>query len=188
MKQILILDIETTGFMKQKGSIVEVGIVSLDLNTGNIRELFDSVCYEEIFTDKHLIPPMGWIFKNSNLTVEEVMEAPFLPDLLPKIQNTIDSYPLGVTAFNKDFDFTFLKSRGVKFPKELPCIMKTATDVCKVPSLYPKYGPYKWPSVEEAWDYFFPNTDYVEQHRGTDDAIHEAKILHALYKLGKFKV
>ena len=36
MKKILILDIETTGFLNQGGSIVEIGIVELNLDTGEI--------------------------------------------------------------------------------------------------------------------------------------------------------
>lgn len=31
MEKILIIDIETTGFLKQNGKIVEIGIVELDL-------------------------------------------------------------------------------------------------------------------------------------------------------------
>ena len=37
---IAIVDIETTGFLNQKGLIVEIGIVSLNLNTGKIKEEF----------------------------------------------------------------------------------------------------------------------------------------------------
>gem|GEM_PF-6216061 len=31
-------------------------------------------------------------------------------------------------------------------------------------------------------------TPYVEEHRGLDDAIHEARIVFELIKLGKFEV
>ena len=34
MEKILILDIETTGFLQEGGKIVEVGIVELDLSNG----------------------------------------------------------------------------------------------------------------------------------------------------------
>ena len=65
--------------------------------------------------------------------------------------------------------------------------MLLATDVCKLPSRNGKPG-YKWPSVEEAWKHFFPNTKYVEAHRGADDAKHEALIVYELYKMGLFRI
>ena len=62
--------------------------------------------------------------------------------------------------------------------------MKLATNVVK---LRGRRG-YKWPKVQEAWDFFFGKTNYVELHRGADDAKHEAMIVHELYKRGIFKV
>ena len=40
----------------------------------------------------------------------------------------------------------------------------------------------------KAWQHFFPGVDYIEQHRGADDAVHEAQIVYELYKLGVFTV
>jgi DNA polymerase III epsilon subunit-like protein len=185
VKEILIADIETTGFLNQGGSIVEVGIVSLDLDSGQVKTVFDSVCREPILTAKHRNEPFGWIFKNSSLTVEEVKAAPAMEKLFSQIQDILNSYPLGVTAYNKKFDFSFLKDRGFKIRKELPCPMLLATDVCKIPG---KRGGYKWPKVEEAWKHFFPSVPYIEQHRGADDAKHEAAIVYELYKMGVFKI
>jgi DNA polymerase-3 subunit epsilon len=50
----------------------------------------------------------------------------------------------------------------------------------------PGFRDAKWPKVEEAWEYFFPDIKYIEAHRALDDAQHEALIAHELYKLGKF--
>lgn len=188
MQKILIIDIETTGFQTDGGAIVEVGIVSLDLDSGGIETLFDSVCREEILTARHREPPMGWIFHNSTLTIEMVREAPLLSDLLPEIQNIINEHPLGATAYNRAFDFNFLESRGIAFGNKLPCPMELATPICKLPSLHPSHGRYKWPKVEEAWAHFFPGEEYVELHRGADDARHEARIVYELYRRGCFEV
>lgn len=186
MGKILIIDIETTGFQKQGGSIVEVGIVSLDLSTGNVDTVFNTVCQEASLNDQHFEAPMGWIFRNSTLTAEEVRQAPMLHDLIPEIQAIIDKHPLGATAYNRSFDFDFLESRGIRFGKKLPCPMLLATPICK---LYPlRYGSYKWPKVEEAWAKFFPNEEYVELHRGADDALHEAQIVYELHRRGVFVV
>ena len=65
--------------------------------------------------------------------------------------------------------------------------MHLATELCKLPNKN-GYSNYKWPSVEEAWKHFFPNVPYVEQHRGADDAKHEALIVYELYKMGVFVV
>ena len=59
MDKILVIDIETTGFQKQGGSIVEVGIVELDLETGKAEIIFDSLCRESILSERHFEEPMG---------------------------------------------------------------------------------------------------------------------------------
>ena len=183
-KEILVLDIETTGFLNQGGSIVEIGIASLNLETGEIKTVFDSLCREKILTAKHRKSPFGWIFNNSDLTPEQLRKAPTIEDISLKVQAILNDYPLGCTAFNKAFDFGFLRSRGFVV-KDLPCPMLLSTSICKLPG---KRGGYKWPKVEEAYRFFFGKTDYVEQHRGADDAMHEAEIVYELYKRGVFKI
>ena len=61
--------------------------------------------------------------------------------------------------------------------------MLVSTPICKIPN---KWGKDKWPKVEEAYNFFFPGNDYVELHRGADDAFHEADIVFELIKRGKF--
>ncbi len=186
MKQIAVIDIETSGFQNQGGLIVEIGIVGLDLETGNITNEFDAIVKENAFSERHARNPFGWVFKNSDLNYEDVASANSLDSYMSEIQSILDKYPLGATAFNKQFDFGFLKSRGLKI-KELPCIMLTATDLVNLPP-NPGYNTPKWPKVEEAWEYFFPDTEYVEAHRALDDARHEALIAYELYKLGELKI
>jgi len=186
MKNILIIDIETTGFLNQGGSIVEIGIVSLDLDTGNIKEVFSSLIREKILTGKHRAPPLGWIFNNSDLTVEAVRDAPGETEVLLQVQAILNRYPLGCTAFNKKFDFDFLKSRSIGV-KELPCPMILSTDVCKIPNKNGCSG-FKWPKVGEAFKFFYPDIEYTEKHRGLDDAKHEAMIVYKLYQLDVFKI
>lgn len=184
MKEILILDIETTGFLNKGGSIVEIGIVSLDLDNGDIKEVYSSLLREKILTAKHKEEPFGWIFRNSDLKADDVRNAPKAEDVFIDVQKILDSYPLGCTAYNNQFDFGFLKDRGLKI-KGLACPMKLSTNICKLPG---RYGSYKWPSVEEAYKHFFPDTKYIEKHRGLDDAKHEAEIVHKLFTMGVFKL
>lgn len=183
-QKILVLDIETTGFLNKGGSIVEIGIVELNLVNGEVKTIFNSLLRESILTAKHRD---AWIFSNSSLTVEEVREAPEAEGVLAEVQQILNKYPLGCTAYNKDFDFDFLMSRGLSIPRQLACPMKLSTPICKLPNKY-NFKDYKWPTVEEAWNHFFPDVSYVEEHRGADDAVHEAQIVYALYKLDVFKV
>lgn len=175
--KIATVDIETTGFFDFGGLIVEVGIVLLDLETGKTEKIYNELVCEEQFGERHI---NSWIFKNSDLSFQDVLNAEPL-DLI-SLQKIFDEYP--ATAYNKDFDFQFLKDRGLKI-QELPCPMKICTDICKLPS-FNGLG-YKYPKVQEAWDYFFGKTNYIEAHRGADDAEHEALIVYELYKNGKFE-
>ncbi len=187
--KILVLDIETTGFLKAGGSIVEVGIVSLDLDNGSTTVVLDTLLREDMLDKGH---KNAWIFENSDLTFEEVLKAPAAAEVFKKVQEILDAYPAGVTAYNKDFDFTFLRDRGLKI-NDLDCPMKLATDILKLPNQY-RYANYKWPKVQEAYDFFFLNPEggneenYVELHRGADDALHEAKIVYELHKRGYYEL
>ena len=180
--KIIVLDIETTHLKYAEGCIVEIGAVELDLDNGEIVEVFNSLCKEPTLTAKDR---NAWIFSNSDLTVEAVRNSRPFAEVAKEFQDVLNEYPLGATAFNRLFDFTYLHSRGINFPKVLPCPMLLSADVCKIPG---KYGDYKWPSVMEAFKFFFPEREYTEKHRGCDDAKHEAMIVYELYKLGIFKI
>lgn len=184
--KIAVVDIETTGFLNQGGLIVEIGIAELDLQNGCIEVVFDSIVREDTFSISHARHPYGWIFQNSDLRFQDVMEAPGLNQIKPVIQDILDQYPVGATAFNKAFDFPFLRSRGFVI-RDQACIMQSATPVLNLPSRNGYSNP-KWPNVQEAWDHFFGKSSYREAHRAADDAIHEAKILYELIKRNAFKI
>lgn len=185
MNTIGIVDIETTGFLNQGGKIVEIGIVELDITNGDRKILFDSLVKEDGLSDLHTKHPMGWIFQNSNLKYEDLLTAPTLDELMSEIQGVFDSFFTGITAFNKAFDFGFLKSRGFRIA-ELPCIMQSATPVLNLPPRG-NYKTPKYPNVEEAYHFLTGKTTFIESHRAADDAMHEAEIAYELYKRGKFR-
>ena len=180
--KILIHDIETTGFLNKGGKIVEVGIVELNVKTGIKQILFDKVVNPGVTYEE---ASKSWICNNSSLIAEQIVNAPSLKSQIPIIQGIIDSYPLGSTAYNHAFDFGFYKSVGIKVNRELACPMKVSTPILKLPG---RFGDYKWPSVQEAWDFFFGKTGYIEEHRGADDAFHEADIVMELIRRGKFPI
>jgi len=183
MNKILVLDLETTGFLNENGKIVEIGIVELNLDNGEKKIIYNQVCHEKGITLSDV--EKSWIVQNSDLNVEQIKYSPSLDRIKPTVQMILNDYPLGSTAFNNSFDFGFMENRGFIFPKKLDCPMKLSTDICKIPS--PR-GGYKWPKVQEAYDFFFGKTDYIEKHRGADDAFHEAEIIYELYKRGIFKL
>ena len=127
------------------------------------------------------------IFKNSDMTFKDVENGPSIDEIRRDIQEVFNKFK--ITAFNKSFDLGFLKSRGFHFLNELPCIMKNAANIIKIPAPWnDRVEDYKWPSVEEAWQYFFPDNDYLEAHRAVDDATHEALILYEMYRKSLFPI
>ena len=183
--KILVTDIETTNFLNQGGSIVEIAIVELDLDNGNIKVLLDTLCREKMLTAKHRKDPFGWIFKNSDLKIEDVRNASSFDSIKQKVQEIINTYQNGITAFNRIFDISFLQDRGIIFPKLQPCPMIVLTNIIQLPG---KFGSYKWPKVEEAYKFLFPNEEYIEKHRGADDAVHEAKIIYEMFLKGWYVI
>jgi len=180
--KIAIVDIETTGFLQKGGKIVEIGIVELDLETGKTKTLFDQVCHERPITRQEV--ESSWIVQNSSLTVEDVRNSKQLKEYTEDLQAIFDNYY--VTAYNKAFDFGFLRDRGFIIKKELDCPMHICTNICKLPG---RMGSYKWPKVTEAIAHFFPEeTNYEEAHRGASDAHDEARIVYELVKLNLFKL
>lgn len=181
-KKVAVIDIETTGLDPEIELILEIGIVEVDLLTGETKILFESLVKEPKFGEEHRD---AWIFSNSDLKFEDFENAPLLDDLKQKISEILNQY--SITAFKKAFDLDFLKAKKISIPKELPCIMLTAQNILKIPYQYDS-SRYKRPNVQEAWDFFFPNSEYIEKHRAIDDAIHEAKILFEISRCGQFLI
>jgi DNA polymerase-3 subunit epsilon len=178
--KILIIDIETTDFLQRHGEIVELGIVELDLETAEKKIIFNKIIKPKIGLEELR---ETWIVKNGYMKPEDIVKGVEFSTIKEEVQKIIDSYPDGVTAYNIKFDVGFLESYGMTFPKLLPCPMIKSTSICKLPG---RYGNYKWPKAEEAYKHFYPEVEYTEAHRGADDAMHEADIVLALHKLGKF--
>jgi len=142
MAKILVIDIETTGLNFEKDLILEIGIVELDLDNGNIIELFNSLIKEPEFNQNHY---SSWIFQEDYIKKEEYFSAPPIQDVFDEIQKILDNYY--VTAFNKEFDLTFLRKKGFQISLEFPCIMKVSARVMKIPSIR---NGYKWPKMQQA--------------------------------------
>ncbi len=184
--KIIVIDIETAGTKGRidydSDIIVEVGIVGLNLETGERKIIYDTLVNQGI-TEAHR---NSWVFKNTDIKFEDVQKAPPLDT--ERIQFLLDNYK--ATAYNKQFDFTFFKKNGLKVD-ELPCPMLLSTNICKIHHRNGRSG-YKWPKAEEAYNFFcrseITDDDWVELHRAADDALHEAEIVQELYLRGIFKI
>lgn len=174
IKKIGVVDLETTGLNSKIDSIVEIAVVSLDLETGEVETLYNQLVKETEYINEY-----GWIFENSDLSPEKVNNAQPLEFL--KLASIFVNYPM--TAYNKNFDISFLRKRGFKISNILPCPMKILTPICKIPSRN-FHSTYKYPSFKEAWAFTFPDKKYKQSHRALDDATHEAQLIFELYKRG----
>lgn len=109
---MLVIDIETTHLSKDKGHIVEVGIVRLSLGTGGCEAVYNRPIYEEGLTVEELRG--SWFYANSDFNKTDMLR--MHPLNAPEIQKIIDQDPDGATAYNSLFDFGWLESRGADVP------------------------------------------------------------------------
>lgn len=173
MNEIIVLDIETTG-LNHAYSIVEIGICILNLSTGKINLTFNLVCKEK----EKIIEKDAWIFENSDLSYDDVINAPDLNKFRDIIQAFFNlNYPC--TAFNQKFDFEFLENRNFKISNKFWDVMILLTKIMKIPH---HYYVYKFPSVQESYNFLFGDNNHSEKHRALDDAILESKIVYETYK------
>ena len=181
--KILVIDIETTGFNHKSDCILELGIVELDLTSGDITELMDLQLKETHLSAKH---HTAWIFENGFMSHDDVRTANPLAIHFDEIQSIFDKYLGKIAAWNRAFDVDFLESRGFNLGKAIKDPMKESAEFFNLP--HKKGGFGKWPSAQEAWNILFPTTKKIEIHRGLDDAKMEAKIIYQLIENGIYKI
>ncbi|MEI6866697.1 3'-5' exonuclease [Flavicella sp.] len=179
--EILVLDIETTGLSPINDFILELGIVKLNIETGEIIELFNNVFKDPNLTAKHR---RSWIFENGFMNIDEVRNAKPLDHYADEIQEILNNYKGRITAWNRDFDNSFLTSNGFDLGDKVACPMKVSTQYFKIQGS----RGFKWPKAQEAWDILFPDIQKTEVHRGLDDSIMEAKIIFELVQMGVYKI
>jgi len=173
-EQIIVLDIETTGFRAENDMIVEIGMCYLNLETYSISPLFSCVCKEKNKT----INAYAWIFRNSSLELIHVKNALFLESYREILQHIFD-LQIPITAYNNAFDFGFLEYRDFTIPKKSFDPQFCMKDIIRIPH---HYYELKIPSVTESYQYLFPEIEYNEEHRAMLDCIDEAKIIGEILK------
>ncbi|MFW6272553.1 MAG: hypothetical protein ACOC2U_02085 [bacterium] len=183
-KEILIVDIKTTGYLNQGGKIIEIGIVKLDLETGNKEPIYDSLIKEDGFDISHTKEPFEWGFNNSNLSFQQVLQAPNLENQRELIQDLFYEYK--ATAYDKQFNFGFLKDRGFKI-NELACPMLILTPLINLKSN--KENKSKGPTLKEAFEFLYKHMIYGDEyHSALHDSVHAASIVYELYRQGRMDI
>lgn len=189
MSEIYVLDTETTGL---KGCpydhVVDIGVASLDTDTGEVDTVFSSIVgyNTDEWDPAH---KNAWIFNNTDLTLDQVSDAPSQDVVLSYLRPILQGMP--VTAYNTGFDFNkFLYNYPWSFRgifTELPDIMKAATPICKIPGCF---ADYKWPKLEVAYKMLCPEDPAdihgKQDHRALSDAVVASYVLKALRGLGAY--
>lgn len=103
MKDLVLIDLETTGTDPQFDKIIEVAAVKVK----NL-EVEDEYC-SFVNPDRKLSVDITNI---TGITDDDLKEAPSIDQVLPELDSFIDGQPL--MAHNMDFDSAFLKKNGVE--------------------------------------------------------------------------
>lgn len=133
IKEVVVLDIETTGFSLDKhAEIIEIGALRLDVEFSKVIGSFSTfVRPANAFTISAKITQV------TNIAWDDVVNAPYIEEVLPKLANFIGGSP--IVAHNANFDWTrFLvpafRTVGLHMVNDAICTMLLAK------KLYPKRG------------------------------------------------
>ena len=138
-REIIVLDIETTGLNPKEDLILELGMVKLNLESGEITVLFDQVFKDPKLTAKHR---NAWIFENGFMQIEEIRNALPISEYFDEIQSLLDPFKGQITAWNRDFDSESngTLNRGYFWKNENGTLVKTyfnaREDKCTFDSFY----------------------------------------------------
>ena len=191
-KEILVVDTETTGLDGgPKDLVVDIGIVSVDLGKGTIKDVYASVVGYDI-TEWEDHRSKAWVFENTDLTLDDVASArPFFKvneDIVRILRNKV------VTSYNIPFDmdkFLFREPWHMRGMFNLCTdIMLAATNVCKIPSEL--YGvSYKYPKLDHAYKTIVKgdpmNIGEKQEHRALSDAKMASHVMIEMYKTGQYR-
>ena len=177
MKELLIIDTETDSVRPEVANILELAMAKLNLESGEIEIIFDSLIRPESSNDWRDC----WFMDNSHIPQTTIEQAPIFSEVKEQFAKLLTA---PVTAFNISYDRTVLRRHGIALVNLWPCLMLTCKPILKLPGYY---NDYKYPKFSEAWRYFFPQEPFEEKHRAGWDVSHEAALAFALYQKGYLK-
>ncbi|WP_034438701.1 PolC-type DNA polymerase III [Clostridium ihumii] len=165
---IVVFDLETTGFSSENDSIIEIGAVKI--RNGEVIESFN-----EFVNPERNIPYK--ITELTSITNEMVRNAETIKEILPKFMNFIgDSM---VAAHNAPFDTSFIKANCKRMGLNFTSAIMDTIPLSKF--LFPDLKRYKLNTICNHIGISLEN-----HHRAVDDARATAEIaLHCFEKLKK---
>lgn len=199
----MVIDTETTA-LRPVGphGVIHLGAVEVDTEVlDTTGDAYQAIC-KPVF-EAELIKD-AWIFEHGELTLEQVMDAPFHTEVAVQFENWLADRPW--TSYNLDFEEAFLCHEPWRLQRSgLKCIMLAATPVCKIPNphfdenamsydydiddpVYEPMSPYKWPKLREAWDCIIGERYPAVWHSALQDADAAARILLRMIESGGYKL
>lgn len=189
MTEIFLIDTETTGLEGYPFDyVVDVGIVRVDFDSKEVSDVFSSIVGHDVRNWSEYTKS-AWIFKNSDLSIEDVMLAPCVELIASQLRGILDGK--SVTSYNTAFDFNkfllhppYLLDESVcKFARDP---MVAATNVCSIPGI----RGFKWPKLEEAYALICPEDPVgirgKQDHRALSDARVAGHVVLGLYRMGAY--
>lgn len=190
MKQVKVIDLETTGFSRLKNEIAEMAIITLDakLNPVSYRDLYFNI-YDEMPEEAYNVNQLD------KATLEKLSGGKYFEDMKEEVAKELEDCI--VVAHNARFEREFLEAKvGASLkPYKWICTMERYTPTLRLPG---RNGDFKNPKNIELIDYalkvkhktiedlemtfnsFTNNTGTARFHNGLFDAYGTAFALKAL--------
>lgn len=160
-KNYIVLDIETTGLNKQNDSIIEIAM--LKVKDGTIVQK-----YQTLVNPNYLIWPSSKVAIASDITNEELKNAPLFDDIVDDIVNFMEDLPFVGHYANFDISFIARELEARNITKDM--FYYDTVSICK--SVFPCLKSYKLSEVVSYLDIQEKNT-----HRALDDVYATFKVL-----------
>jgi len=163
VKQVVALDLETTGLDPHRDAIIEIGAVYFD-GENTFRK------WQSLINPKRLIPKM--ITQLTNISNDMVRDAPPIEEVIQEFSEFIGEYPL--IGHSISFDLSFLR-KHMQFKDNL---INDTFEIASV--ILPKAPRYSLTALVEQLGSGNPNP-----HRALDDAEATLSIFRKLFEVGK---
>jgi len=150
MQKLISLDLETTGFDKEKDQIIEFGAIKFDLTSGETETL------SFLINPEREIPEI--VTHITNIKNEDVSAAPLFATKMAEISEFLQDCP--IIGHNIQFDTNFLRAKGI--PLNNP--EYDTHDLANI--LMPELPSHSLEVISKIL-----NLEHEQKHRALDDAI-----------------
>lgn len=145
-----------------------------------------------------LVKPDGWSIQPDAQEVHGIAEADChrygvpLPAILLALRGAAAN-ATKIIGHGVQFDRSIIASALAKLgatgdwwlqqSRKFACTMELSTDVLRLPG---EFGQFKFPTLEEAHNFFFPNQPYTPAHRADEDIQACVRVARRLEEIGRW--